>query len=206
MKDFLDVFNQAKERVNFKLPTSWLEKLQVCYSEPHRTYHTISHVTNLLSLLISHVHSTQFPHLVFLAICFHDAVYDTNAKDNEVKSVELFHETAGCDIDTTDRDVVDAMILSTINHHPLPVNASYQRDLELFLDFDLQVLTWTWDTYEAYSRQIRIEYAQFGDEKFREGRMGVLKRFLARDRLFFCMSDWEASARANLERELSQWN
>ena len=70
-------------------PLRWLGQLTNAYSEPHRHYHTLRHVTECLTEFNSVRHLARQPVAVEMAIWFHDAIYDTHAQDNEERSAEL---------------------------------------------------------------------------------------------------------------------
>ena len=101
------------------------------------------------------------------------------------------------------------MIRATINHLP-PADLPTEElaDLQLFLDFDLEVLSRAPEQYDQYAAQIRQEYAPYPDDTYRAGRVNVLKKFLARDRIYFNTSGvWqqrEHAARGNIMREIER--
>jgi predicted metal-dependent HD superfamily phosphohydrolase len=59
--------------------------------------------------------------------------------------------------------------------------------------------------YRTYAGQIRAEYAFLDESSWREGRAGVLRRLLARPRLYRTerMAPAEAHARRNISAELA---
>lgn len=70
----------------------FFEDLLYRHAEPQRRYHTNSHLGALSELLDQHA-----PHIPpgsppRLAIWWHDAIYDPQAKDNEERSAELARE------------------------------------------------------------------------------------------------------------------
>ncbi|NJO32914.1 MAG: hypothetical protein HC869_07000 [Rhodospirillales bacterium] len=65
-----------------------LEELVRAYAEPHRHYHTLSHITELFQLLKMHG-GVADGDAVKLAVLFHDAVYDPARQDNEAASASL---------------------------------------------------------------------------------------------------------------------
>ena len=65
-----------------------LEELVRAYAEPHRHYHTLDHIADLLRLLEKHG-GVSDADAVKLAILFHDAVYDPARQDNEAASARL---------------------------------------------------------------------------------------------------------------------
>lgn len=99
------------------------------------------------------------------------------------------------------------MIRATIDHFPPPDLPTQELvDLKLFLDFDLEVLSRPPTEYDIYAEQIRQEYAHYPDDVYRSGRINVLTKFLARERIYFTSGGlWERkekAARENLQREI----
>lgn len=64
-------------------------ELTALYSAPDRHYHGMAHVRALLALAAEFHDRLADPEAVEAAIWFHDAIYDSRAKDNEAKSAAL---------------------------------------------------------------------------------------------------------------------
>lgn len=175
------------------------------YSEPHRSYHNLSHILALLRHADAERAQIVHPETVELAIWFHDAIYDTRATDNEERSAAWAGEALqAMGTDTALISAVQAAIRATQAHD---AKSPRNPDLLLFLDIDLAILGTPEDVYDDYSRAIRAEYHWVGEATYRAGRSEVLKRFLARPALFHTPSianRLEARARRNIARELQQ--
>jgi len=78
--------------------------------------------------------------------------------------------------------LIEATVGHLMNHN---TRIEEKRDLELFLDFDMEVLGREWAEYVVYAKGIRAEYASFGDQDYIMRRTTVLRSFLERDRLYF---------------------
>lgn len=173
------------------------------YSEPHRHYHTLSHIADLLQLLNEHGGITDGD-AVTLAILFHDAVYDPARQDNEAVSATLAREQLmllGFPQQLLAK--VERYILAT--QHGASIPAAGDADLQVLLDLDLSVLAAARDRYGAYAQAIRQEYAAVPDELYRPGRRRVLESFLSRRHIYLTerlRALWEAPARANLSEEI----
>jgi hypothetical protein len=63
--------------------------LRQLYNEPTRHYHNNAHIEDLLGQLAQHHNAFDDPETVEAAIWFHDAIYDSTAKDNEAQSAAL---------------------------------------------------------------------------------------------------------------------
>ena len=64
------------------------------------------------------------------------------------------------------------------------------------------------DAYERYVAQLRGEYAQVDNAKFREGPRKILPALPTRSQLSATPQlhdSWETPARRSLQRELAQW-
>lgn len=170
------------------------------YSEPHRHYHNHAHIQHCLREFDTARHLAEHPDCVELALWFHDAVYDSKAKDNEEKSAQLADVAlAGVDASVCER--VRALILITQHKQP-PVTP----DEQLVVDCDLAILGQSEQALDAYEQQIRQEYAWVAEPEFRKGRAAVLNHFLARSAVYatdFFRAKYEAAARRNLQRSLA---
>ena len=82
------------------------------------------------------------------------------------------------------------------------------RHAALLIDLDLSILAAVADAYERYVAQLRGEYAQVDNAKFREGPRNILPALRARAQLSATPQlhdSREAPARRSLRRELAQW-
>ena len=173
------------------------------YAEPHRAYHTLEHIEACLRELdtvIDHAHDAD---ALALAIWFHDAIYDTHARDSEERSAELARvtlETAGFSVERVER--VAQMVLAT-RHDATPED----DDTRLLVDVDLSILGQDEPTFDRYETDVRFEYSWVPEQAFRAGRAAVLPGFLARPSIYAtrCYRErYEAPARANLARSLAR--
>ena len=96
MQQYLTVLEKSwfelYRHYHFSEPRKAFNKLIATYSEKQRAYHTLQHLYECLVLLDLIRADLKDAHAVELAIWFHDAVYDPQAKDNELKSAELFEQ------------------------------------------------------------------------------------------------------------------
>jgi predicted metal-dependent HD superfamily phosphohydrolase len=184
---------------------AWPDSLIQAYTELQRHYHTITHISSMLRLSQSHQYLITNPTVIQLAIFFHDWVYDPKADNNELQSIDIFKKFAAqLNLPDTLTEKVCHYIEATTTHS-LKQSDNTDEDLKLFLDFDLEVLGRSRAEYEVYARQIREEYIYFSEEKYVKGRLGVLEKFLERDRLYFSealRAELEVRARRNLGAEI----
>jgi predicted metal-dependent HD superfamily phosphohydrolase len=180
--------------------TAALADLAARYSEPSRHYHNLTHLHEVLEV-ISSLTAADVP-AVRLAAWFHDAVYDSRAKDNEERSADLA-EAVLTSLGLPPGLVanVERLVLLTKTHSA----EADDRDGQLLLDADLAILGTEEDRYDNYARAIRREYAWVAEDAYREGRRRVLEGFLKRPRIYFTdelFRSHEGRARHNLRREL----
>lgn len=176
------------------------------WSEPQRQYHTVAHLTAVLDVVDRFSDLAPHPERVRLAAWMHDAVYDPRALGdaNERDSAEFAEgllTTLGVPEDGAAE--VARLVGLTAGH---ATDAS-DPDGELLCDADLAVLAGDDEQYAAYTAAVRREYAHVPDEDFKAGRAQVLKALLELPsiyRLAPLREQWEARARANLERELAE--
>ena len=167
------------------------------YAEPHRRYHTVEHLDEVLAAVHELADLADDPHAVVMAALFHDAVYDPRAApgENERASAELARSMYG------DEEVV-RLVLLTAEHSAAPDD----RNGAVLVDADLWILGAPPERYERYARDVRAEYAHVDDDAWRAGRSAVLRRFLDRPRLFATdrfSARFDAAARRNLAGELT---
>lgn len=164
------------------------------WSEPHRRYHDVRHLQDVLAAL-----PDEAPRTVLLAAWYHDAVYDPTRDDNEAASARLAREHLAGDGDLAE---VERLVLLTRTHDPAPDDVTGA----MLSDADLAVLAAARERYDEYARDIRHEYAHVGEDDFRRGRAKVLAGLLAHGPLYRTQlgrERWDEAARANLSRELA---
>ena len=172
------------------------------YDEERRSYHTLEHIDRVLRSVADLQDAADDGVVVELAAWLHDVVYDPRAGDNEDRSAAYARGVLGAlGIPTERVNRVAALILATAHQEASPDD----RDAAVLLDADLAVLGAHPDVYDAYCAGVREEYGWLPEPEFRVGRAALLRRLLARDRIFHTAAMWslrEAQARRNMEREL----
>lgn len=167
------------------------------YSEPHRHYHTLEHLTECLDWWEKSAHLAENPTAVLLALWFHDAIYDVHRQDNEINSA-IWADTVLAQLAIAEdlRKAVHRLILCT-QHSELPVTA----DEQLLVDIDLAILGANDERYRHFETQIRAEYAHVPKWLFKIKRRSILKSFLNRTSIYsthYSALQLETRARANL--------
>ncbi len=193
----------------FAILLSRLAGLRARYAEPHRSYHTQSHVDAMLAGLSGLGPSVADPAGVELAIWYHDAIYDPARSDNELLSAALLRADLAGLADPALLERAELLVRLTATHRPpddLPPELA--GDAALFLDLDMAVLGSAPRDYDAYEQGIAAEYEPVhGRERFAAGRAAFLSGMLDRPRLFLttrCHVALDAPARVNMRRALER--
>ena len=172
------------------------------WSEPHRRYHGIGHLTAVLLFVEEHTAHAADPDAVRLAVWYHDAIYDPRAGDNEERSAALAEkELAALGLPAERIGEVGRLVRLTASH----AAEDGDRNAELLNDADLLILASPKEAYVAYLNAVREEYAHLSDAEFRAGRAAVLDALLQLPRLYCltALAPMEDAARQNMAAELS---
>jgi predicted metal-dependent HD superfamily phosphohydrolase len=177
--------------------------LAAAYGEPHRAYHNAAHIAEVLRWFdfVADEAGWHDPASVYLALVFHDAVYDSTRTDNEARSAELARVLAHASDATTD------LILLTARHGSIDPG-SISADAGHFLDCDTAILGAPRDELDAYDAAIAAEYRHVPADAFRAGRRHFLEKLHGRPYIFLTelfRARLERAARANLERMLARY-
>lgn len=178
------------------------------WSEPHRHYHDVEHLEDVL-LALDHLGTMGevIDPVTLLAAWFHDAVYTGRANADEHASADFAVQSlVTFGLSSPILQGVHAHIVATIPAAELS-NASDARSAGVahLLDADLSIFGASPARYRRYAERVRAEYAHVPDTAFREGRSHILSRYLARPRIFRTAAAhtlWELTARHNLTHEI----
>lgn len=192
------------------LPTAQVEALAAAYAAPPRAYHNFEHVQAVLR----HYHDIALapgwrqPREVYLAVCYHDAVYVPGRSDNETRSAELARaEVARYGVQAqVDIERVAQLILMTARHGKLE-RPAVDAEAALFLDADMAIVGSDGADFDRYDAAVADEYkAVVPGFIYRFKRKHFLRELLASPRIFlsnYGHARWDAAARDNLRRALS---
>lgn len=165
------------------------------YADAARPYHNLTHLKDVLAkldwardacrgepemqALLPGQQARMFAHIE-LALFYHDVIYDAKAKDNEAKSRDLFlADAARFGMGEDDKRAIARLIDITAKH-----TAAESLDEKIMSDCDLAILGADAETFAAYDRNIRREYAHLPAPAYALGRAQVLARFRDADPLF----------------------
>ncbi|MBR7835123.1 metal-dependent phosphohydrolase [Actinospica durhamensis] len=191
------------------------------YAEPHRRYHDVRHLEDVLAIVDELAGEAADPDAVRLAAWFHDAVYavghdaaasdaevsDAAASDagisNEEASARLAERVLGA-LGVAEARIRETarLVRLTQTHDPDPAD----RNAAVLCDADLAILGAAPERYREYAQAVRAEYAAVPDDAFRRGRAEILRSLLAARTLFHtaaARTRYEARARANLAAEIA---
>jgi predicted metal-dependent HD superfamily phosphohydrolase len=196
--------------VDRRIKAHVFQQLVAAYSQPHRFYHTLTHIRHSLAVLAvlrldsqtcDQTCDRDFSALQF-AVWFHDSVYYPQASDNEQNSAEFaaisLHQLGYSPASISE---VIRLILRTQFHQ----TDADDLDGKILLDTDLAILGTSRSIYQWYARCIRQEYAFVPDFEYNRGRQRVLNAFLQRDRIYateLLHCRLESRARKNIQAEL----
>lgn len=188
---------ELHQHYHFSEPLKIFNKLIAAYNEKQRAYHTLQHLYECLVLLDSIRPDLNDAHAVVLALWFHDAVYDPQAKDNELKSAELFEQYLAQDLSIDIVQKIKRWIVATQKHE-----ATDELDLQFLLDIDLAILAASPERFEEYEQQIQQEYAWVEPEIYSIKRKEVLAHFYQAEPLYqteYFQQNFEQRAKQNLK-------
>ncbi|QVQ55151.1 metal-dependent phosphohydrolase [Spiractinospora alimapuensis] len=173
------------------------------YGEPHRRYHTPTHLCAVLRAVDALASACVDVSAVRMAAWFHDAVYKGAAGTDEEESAQLaLRLLPQVGVEPSRVDDVARLVRLTATHAP----TSSDADGQVLCDADLSILGAAREEYRAYADAIRQEYAHVPTPLFREGRIRVLRTLGDRTPLFhtpLARKWWEESARRNIAAEIT---
>jgi len=158
------------------------------YAEPHRHYHTLEHVAEVLAV----VDELDGDVDVEWAAWLHDVIYDVHAADSEARSAGYAGEVLA-QLRAPDEAIKEVQRLIELSATHAVVGGD-KKGL-VFVEADLAILSSPPERYDRYARDVRAEYAHVDDAAWRSGRRAVLQSLVSRVA--------NERARSNLARELA---
>jgi predicted metal-dependent HD superfamily phosphohydrolase len=169
---------------------SVFENLISRYTETHRMFHTIDHISYVLNNL-----KTAKPEAVLAAI-YHDSIYVPGATQNEYCSAQLAaRHLSLLGVKTNTIFNVSKHILSTEQHVPIDLDGN-----EELLDADMMILASKKSVFNEYCYNLRLEFPYLSDSEFTSQRSRWALECLGRKQIFYSKkhSKLENIARKNL--------
>ena len=199
----LTAINNAIEPAILK---AFWQDIAVRYTESQRAYHSLQHIQQLFTQFEQIKHHLNKPHIIALALFYHDVIYAPTRADNELKSAEYAIEALRPYLSAEQCQHIYALIMMTANHKLAECsNAQKNFDSAYLLDMDLSILGASWSEYEQYAQAVRQEYAHVSNIDYRVGRIAVLTELLAHPTLYltdYYSTRLETQARQNIKREI----
>jgi predicted metal-dependent HD superfamily phosphohydrolase len=180
------------------------------YNEPHRRYHSLQHLTEVLDLVDHLAAEADDLDAVRLAAWFHDAVYESGAAhaeagvSNEEASARLAELVLPRLGEPAARVAEVARLVRLTEQHSAEDG---DRNAAVLFDADLAILAAEPARYEEYTQAVREEYREIPDELFRPGRAQILEALLAAPALYRTPSAHarlEPRARTNATAEIAR--
>jgi predicted metal-dependent HD superfamily phosphohydrolase len=171
------------------------------WAEPHRQYHVLSHLRDVLTRVEELADYAVDLDAVRLASWYHDAVYQGRPDDEEQSAQLAEADLAALGVDPSLVAEVARLVRLTVSHDP----GRGDRNGEVLSDADLAVLAVEPRRYRANTAAIRTEYTHVPDNDFGAARARVIRGLLSGPGVFhtpLARSRWESQARANLADEL----
>ena len=199
----LSAINNAIEPVILK--ALW-QDIAMRYNETQRVYHSLQHIQQLFTQFEQINYHLNEPHIIALALFYHDVIYTPTRSDNELKSTEYAVEALSSYLTAEQCQYIYVLIMMTINHKLSECSNSQNNfDAAYLLDMDLSILGASWSEYQQYAQAIRQEYVHVLNADYCNGRIAVLEGLLAHPTLYltdYYHSQLENQARQNIEREI----
>ena len=177
------------------------------YRERWRTYHTRHHIEAMLIEFDAFRESDEFrlidPKVVEMAVWYHDAIYYPEMRNNEERSAELFRMVGECTY-LAEPFVRKVMLAILATKHS---EASDDPDVRTLCDLDLAILGQPKKLFDQYEPQIWEEYAHVPEDRFRAGRIAILRGFEKQQNIYstdFFRKKYDAQAQENIERSIRQ--
>lgn len=183
------------------------------WEEPHRSYHNSAHLLEMLETLDALYTPQQPSRAVLLAAWLHDIIYEAEPGKDEAASADFARDVLTPlvkkgTLTLWEVNSACALITATTTHLPAEIDGLERYDLLHFLDADLAIFAADSARYSRYVAGVRREYSAYSDEEFAQGRVAILKNFVAREYIFAtekAREKYEKRARLNIENELSSY-
>ncbi|GLB64423.1 hypothetical protein NCCP2495_23020 [Dietzia sp. NCCP-2495] len=170
------------------------------WNEPQRRYHNETHLRAVLQAIdtLEEDGESFDGTAVRLAAWCHAAVFDPTESENNDKSAGWTQR----ELDPAAPVDEVVRLVRLMGGHRVEAG---DLNGSVLSDADLAVLGSDPDTYDAYTQDVRHEYAHVPGERFVAGRVAALEGLLERRSVFLTRAGrdaWEKQAHANLNREL----
>ena len=175
LRKLLAAFNHYR----LDLDAPWLDKVFAAYRQPHRYFHTLTHLQSICDLLRKrHQDSPETMAQLLLTALFHDVVWYPQRNDNEEQSAiafDLLLPSLGAELPEEARKAVRHTIIATKKQQ------SVSEMARLFHEIDCDILLHgSAVDLLAYEFQIFREFQFLNMADYLKGRGGFFTRFSKR--------------------------
>ena len=187
--------------------------LNILYSQAHRAYHGLPHPSHVFEYMYvikskySNLPDFMFADKIFptFITAWHDAYYDVGAKDNEVRSAQLWASSVTAAQYKQELVYeIYAGIEASANHWD-PANEALSARIQVFLDADIYALGSHYDVFAHDGRNVIKEFStHFDRDEVIAGRKAWYESILAKERIYWICRDREDQVRRNMERGLKE--
>ncbi|MGE6356170.1 HD domain-containing protein [Flavobacterium sp. NPDC079362] len=195
------IYSELLTNIGFsanEIQQNWTD-LEKAYSNKSRHYHNLKHLEDMIECYETYFDKLKLPNEVLFSIFYHDYIYKSSKKDNELRSAEYALSILPENIQLDKQLVFDAICATQQHQH------NTNEDINWLIDFDLKILARDWEEYKIYFEQIRKEYSIYPDFLYKPGRAKALKHFLENEFIFQTEEFrdlYEEKARFNIEKEI----
>lgn len=178
MLEQIDIYGELRIKgfltgLGVKSPNTAYIDLLKCYSGNERLYHAMSHIVDGLNQIPALLPQLQNPQAFTLGWLFHDAIYNSRAKDNEEQSAALLG-TLCKSWGITDKKLIQkAQRFVMVSKHGTV--AAKTPDELLFVDLDFSIFGRPTPVFRAAESNIRREYDWASSTQWAAGRGAFLE-------------------------------
>jgi predicted metal-dependent HD superfamily phosphohydrolase len=202
------------------------DELITIYSTPDRTYHTTTHIENmirtiyeLLNIYSFDNHNIKKAELIFAAF-FHDAIYNPTKHDIIISEDQYSDEILSANIaikslkfmglDNSDSlSRINELILLTDGHQLNPKLHIETLIQEIFIDSDISILGTSEPKYYDYKTGIQAEYVHINFDRFTASRLEFLTHYIKKKAIFnteYMNQMYNKQAYININGEITELN
>jgi predicted metal-dependent HD superfamily phosphohydrolase len=140
------------------------------WQEPHRKYHILSHLDDLVDQIQRcDLLTEKERNILFLVALFHDIVYDPTRTDNEEASAQLLLQNSN---PSEELQLIALIIRDTAHHTPTePLS-------KVFSEMDMAIVTRPFAELVKWEKGIRFEYAHTSRVAYTWGRVRFLRKMV----------------------------
>ena len=164
--------------INFDNDRTFFAIIKQYYTESQRAYHTLQHIEEMLLWFQKVKHLLKYHNEFYLAIIFHDIIYDIKRKDNELASAEVAKKYLSEHLQDGHSIYIDKVVnmIKLTAEHGKNFDKELTVDEQLFVDIDMTIFIADKNRLLEYEQGINKEYSQvYSAEEYKKSRLDFLK-------------------------------